>query len=384
MSSDVLSDRALNRATLARQLLLERSAMTPDVAVEHLVGLQAQNPLDPYLALWSRLQRLDPHEVVAMLEDRRLVRIVVMRGTIHLVTAARRRSCCVRSPNRCMDAELARHSQFAPVLVDVDLEPVMAYAAPAARRHAHGRNPAAGEPGRALPRPRRRGPRVRVPVPPAPGAGAAAGRVGQAAAGHLDAPRHLGRCSRCAAEPSLDDVAYRYLAAFGPATIADLTTWSRLTGLRAVMDRLRPRLRPFRDERGRELLDLPDAPRPDPDMPAPVRYLPEYDNLLLSHADRRRFAPPGDRGLAGATGPAKGTVLVDGHVQGIWRVETDKSSGAATAVVEHVAMPRRAQHAVEAEGRRALTVLAAGRDGTRRSPAADRLTDGQSRICWAR
>ncbi len=168
-----------------------------------------------------------------------------------------------------------------------------------------------------------------------------------------------------AAEPSLDDVAYRYLAAFGPATTADLTTWSRLTGLRAVMDRLRPSLRPFRDERGRELLDLPDAPRPDPDVPAPVRYLPEYDNLLLSHADRRRFAPPADRSLAGASGPAKGTVLVDGHVQGIWRVETDKSSGAATAVVEHVAMPRRVLHAVEAEGRRALTFWqpdATGRD----------------------
>ena len=187
-----------------------------------------------------------------------------------------------------------------------------------------------------------------------------------------------------AAEPSLDDVAYRYLAAFGPATTADLTTWSRLTGLRAVMDRLRPSLRPFRDERGRELLDLPDAPRPDPDVPAPVRYLPEYDNLLLSHADRRRFAPPADRSLAGATGPAKGTVLVDGHVQGIWRVETDKSLGRRDGGgrARRDAPPRPARGG----GRRKAgsDVLAAGRDGTRRSPAADRLTDGQSRICWAR
>ena len=149
------------------------------------------------------------------------------------------------------------------------------------------------------------------------------------------------------ADPSLDDVVLRYLAAFGPASVADATTWCRLTGLREVVERLRPQLVSFRDERGRELFDLPDAPRPDPRTPAPVRFLPEYDNVLLSHDDRSRFVAAADRALLGplwSTG--WGAVLQDGLVRGIWSRRDDE------LVVRHVPLQKRAQASVAAEGRR--------------------------------
>ena len=122
---EILSDRALNRATLDRQLLLRPSSLTPLRAVEHLVGLQAQNPFDPYLALWSRLTDFDPEAVGRMVESRELVRIVVMRGTIHLVTA--NDAPALRSLTQpVLDAEIVRHTEFAPLLADVDMAPVLA------------------------------------------------------------------------------------------------------------------------------------------------------------------------------------------------------------------------------------------------------------------
>ncbi len=114
----------------------------------------------------------------------------------------------------------------------------------------------------------------------------------------------------------------RFLGAFGPATVADASTWSRLTGLREVLERLRPHLRTFRDERGRELFDLPDAPRPDPGTPAPPRFLPEYDNVLLSHDDRSRFIDDEHRPfLFAGRGPHHGPVLVDGFLRGTWALD---------------------------------------------------------------
>jgi hypothetical protein len=161
--------------------------------------------------------------------------------------------------------------------------------------------------------------------------------------------------------PSIDAVMLRYLAAFGPASVADASTWSRLTGLREVFERLRPTLRTFRDERGRELFDLPDAPRPDPSTPAPPRFLPEYDNVLLSHDDRSRFlAEPGHRErLIAGSRPVKGTLLHDGMVRATWWLDDDRATGSTALVVDHVdALPARARSALEAEGRRLLQLLA--------------------------
>jgi hypothetical protein len=157
------------------------------------------------------------------------------------------------------------------------------------------------------------------------------------------------------ADPSLDAVVLRYLAAFGPASAADVTTWCRLTGLRAVVERLRPQLVSFRDERGRELFDLPAAPRPSEETPAPVRFLPEYDNVLLSHDDRGRFFDPADRAaLAQGWTIGWGSVLHDGLVVGVWRLEPE------ALVVRHVErLPKRALAAIAAEGRRLARFLEA-------------------------
>lgn len=351
-----LSQRALNRATLERQLLLRRSDMSVLDTVEHLVGLQAQEPQNPYTALWSRLERFQPQELSELLLDRKVVRILVMRGTIHLVSAD---DALLLRPltQPILDAQLNRHGVHAAALRGVDLGPVLEVArtllaerprssrelrAALAERFPDEDAAALAEACRHL--------LALVQVPPR-------GVWGKTVQVTLTtAESWLGR--PLAASPSIDDVMLRYIAAFGPAAVADASAWSRLAGLREVFERLRPRLRTFRDERGRELFDLPDAPRPDPDTPAPPRFLPEYDNVLLSHADRSRFY---SQPLAGIEGRILGTVLHDGFVCGVWRLERDKRS--ATLVITHGRLSKRATASVAAEGRRFLRFVAADADG---------------------
>ncbi|MDR3034035.1 MAG: winged helix DNA-binding domain-containing protein, partial [Kitasatospora sp.] len=157
---------------------------------------------------------------------------------------------------------------------------------------------------------------------------------------------------------SLDTLMLRYLAAFGPASVRDVQAWSGLTGLREVAGRLRPALRAFRDENGSELLDLPDAPRPDPGTPAPVRLVAEYDNLILSHADRARVVSESDRPrLYGRNGVFPGTVLVNGFVAGMWRVT--RPAGAVRLTVEPFGkISVRDRDAVTDEARRMLAFAA--------------------------
>ena len=362
MGVEVLSRQALNRATLERQLLLRRASRTALDAVEHLVGLQAQIPLNPYTGLWSRLERFRPDELAALLEERRVVRTVVIRATIHLVSAD---DCLRLRPlvQPVLHAELGRHPEFAPRLRGVDLEPVLAFA----RRLLAERPRTGGELRAALaerfpehdPAALAYACRCLLPLVQVPPRGVW-GRTAQVSSTTAEA--WLGR--PLAADPSIDDTVLRYLAAFGPATVADVATWSRLTALRAVVERLRPHLRTFRDERGRELFDLPDAPRPEPDTPAPPRFLPEYDNALLSHADRSRFRRDEERPRSGVTGPVHGMVLSDGLLCGSWRLERDRDTGSATLVVTQLErLTKRAGASVAAEGRRFLRFVAADADG---------------------
>jgi hypothetical protein len=191
-----------------------------------------------------------------------------------------------------------------------------------------------------------------VPLVQVPPRGLWGGR-GQPTVANLET--WLGR--RMGPTPSIDDVVRRYLRAFGPASTSDLRTWSGLTGLREVLDRLRPTLRTFQDERGRELFDVTDGPLPDPGTPAPVRYLPVYDNLVLAHDDRSRIVPP-EVGRALPIGQENiGSVLVEGFVGARWRLRRERRT--IRLSVELLRRVSRAALAdVEAEGARALDLLA--------------------------
>jgi hypothetical protein len=363
-SGRVLGRRALNRATLARQMLLRRDTRSPFEAVEHLVGMQAQNPHPPYVGLWTRLAGFRPDELSQLLLDRRVVRVAVMRGTVHLVTAA---DCLTLRPlvQSLYDRDLATNTTYAPALRGLDLDAVAA----AARDLLGGQHRTPQELGRLLAErwPDRdpaalahtaRGKLTLVQVPPR-GLWGASGRTTYATA-----ERWLGR--PVDPDPSLDDFVLRYLAAFGPASARDVQTWSGLTRLGPVVERLRPRLVTFRDEGGRELFDLPDAPRPDPDTTAPVRFLPEFDNVLMAHADRTRFATDEDRRrLFSRNGVMPGYLFVDGFLRGSWKIE--RGRGTATLVVRPFRrLAKRAAATVGNEGARLLRFAA----GPAAGPAA--------------
>ncbi len=359
----MLSRRALNRALLSRQLLLQRVDLPDEAgprraaviqAVEHLVGLQAQAPFPPYYGLWSRLGGFRPDDLAELITGRSVVRIALMRGTIHLVSA---RDCLPL--RRLVQPVLERGLQgtFGKQLGGADATAVAA----AGRELVESEPMTFSQLGGALaerwpdhpPAALAQAVRAHVPlvqVPPR----AVWGRAGQSL--HTSAEHWLGQPARPdsadPAHPQAETLAWlvtRYLGAFGPASARDVAAWSGLTGLRAVMDQLRPSLVTFRDEQGAELFDLPSAPRPGEEVPAPVRLAAEFDNLLLAHADRSRVVRP-DRLKRFYTinGIFPGSVLIDGFVAGMWRLASTKST--ATVTVELFgAVRERDQVAQEAE-----------------------------------
>jgi hypothetical protein len=279
-AGDRLDRRALNRATLARQLL-GRVELPVAETVARLGGRNAQDVEPPYLTLWARLAGFERDALTRALEDRAVVRGTLLRGTQHLWSV-----------------------QYLLPLVHP---------------------PPSGVWGRGGP----------VPL--------------------VLAEAWLGR--PLAAAGSAEGMILRYLAAFGPASVADIQAWSGLTRLREPTERLGGRLRRFRDERGRQLYDLPDAPRPDPGAPSPVRFLPPFDNLLLAHANRTRVMTDGVRRRVCDGAVVEPTVLVDGQVAAVWKLRRDGDR----AVVEVEPLGRLAgpeREAVAAEGLRLLRFAA--------------------------
>ncbi|MET9134259.1 winged helix DNA-binding domain-containing protein [Streptomyces antibioticus] len=317
-SAPVLDVRALNRATLERQLLLRPAAVSATEAVSHLLGLQAQNVRPPYYALAARLDGFRPEDLSAPMADRQVVRIVTMRSTIHTHTAD---DALTLRPlvQPARDREL---NAFRKGLAGVDLDVLAVLARDLVeeepRTMGQLREALSARWPEADPQSLGLAARCRLPLVQVTPRGLwdRSGQVALTTAEHW-----LGRPAEPA--PSPDDVVTRYLAAFGPASVKDMQTWAGLTRLRDAFERLRPRLLTFRDEYGVELFDLPEAPRPDPDIPAPPRFLPEFDNLLLSHADRTRVVPSGYRGRTWRGNQAYRTLLVDGFLAGVWRLEQD-------------------------------------------------------------
>jgi hypothetical protein len=355
----VLSSRDLNRALLARQLLLERATLAPLAALDHLVGMQAQVPTSPYIGLWSRLEGFDPRALGADVEERRAVRIALMRSTIHLVTADD--ALALRPVVAPVLARELRNRTWSVGLDGVDVEPALetgrafVEARPATsaeiRAHYAADWPAvnAASLAHAL-----RCLVALVQVPPR-GVWGKAGRPTLTTAEHW-----LGR--PVATDPAPDAAILRYLAAFGPASVADAQTWCGLQGLRAAFEGLRPRLRTYRDERGRELFDVADGPLPDPATPAPVRFLADYDNALLSHEDRSRIVRPIPWPRLGDNVSIP-TFLVDGFVAGYWKLER-AGRDAALAVHPLVPVSPVDERALLTEADRFLAFLAPG-PGTR-------------------
>jgi hypothetical protein len=348
----VLSRRQLNRSLLARQWLLERRAATAAEAIEHLVGMQAQEPFDPYTALWSRLEGFRAEELSDLIATKRAVRAPsMMRTTIHLFTA--RDWLRLRPVLQVVQEQGFRGSPFFRNLDGVDLDELGAEG----RRLLDERPRSGNDLGKAL---TERWPgrdpaslgyavRSRVPVVQVPPRGLWGKRGGPVlASGETWLGQPIGT------DDAPDEMILRYLAAFGPASAADAQTWCWRTRLGPVLERLRPQLRTFRDETGRELFDVPDAPFPDPDTPAPVRFFPTYDNIYLSHKDRRRIL---DDNASWTTAPSQfneifryGSFAVDGFVVGGWRFVRDAKAGRATVVaIPLTALPAAAQRDVEAE-----------------------------------
>ena len=310
MPERVLTLRELNRATLQRQLLLERKRLSPKAVIERLVGMQAQWPSAPYVGIWTRTTSFRAEALERELRSSAVVKATVMRQTLHLVT--RRDYALLRAAmsETNFPWETSEAKLLAPSVRSLtDGGPVSAAEGVAHIEREHGLT---GIDARRAWR---------------------AARIRAHLMHHHETAlwraRPEGRFVALEEPEQLDptearaEMFRRYFAAFGPASRRDLGAWSMMhvPEIQRALDRLEP-LRRFRDEQGRELLDVPRAPLPDQDVPAPVRFLPKWDNVLLAFHDRTRVLPePYRKRVIGMNGDVAQAFLVEGFVAGTWRVE---------------------------------------------------------------
>ncbi|MCE9595394.1 MAG: winged helix DNA-binding domain-containing protein [Planctomycetes bacterium] len=346
----VLTLRALNRATLARQMLLARERIGVVAAVERLAGMQAQVAKPPFIGLWTRVEGFERGALARTLADRKVVRATLMRGTLHLASARDYLTlrgalqpgltAGMRSILRQRADELDVPALLRAATAFFDDEP---RTFDELRDELLRRNPKIDERAAAY--------AVRTHLPLVQVATDDPWSF-PASADFATARKWLGKSPAVDADPA--PLIRRYLAAFGPASVADAQAWSGLAGLREAFERLRDELVVFRDERKRELFDLSDAPRPDEDTPAPPRFLPEFDNLVLAHDDRARVLDAAHRSLVVTKNlRVLATFLVDGRVAGTWEVERKKM--AATLVLAPFSkLAKSEREALSLEGERLL------------------------------
>jgi len=344
MTPPVLTNAELNRATLARQLLLERCAVAVPAAIEQLAGMQAQEPKHPFIGLWTRLEGFEEDALRRALQDREVVRSTLMRSTLHLFSAADYAALrmSLQPPMSVAQRVLGARSQ------GLDLDRVL----PAANTLLKGRALAFDEIRARLQEQfpevndRALGYAVRtllaLVMVPSENARWGFDRV----ACFAPAGEWL---SEPLAEEDAPALARRYLGAFGPASAKDIQVWSGVGGMKAVLDGMRDELIVFADERGRELFDLADAPRPGAGAAAPPRFLPEFDNLVLAHDDRSRVIADEHRPLVTTKNlRVKATFLLDGVVAGTWTIAIERKV-ATLSIAPFGSLPKRALKPLTAE-----------------------------------
>jgi hypothetical protein len=358
----VLGTRELNRTLLARQGLLARWHIPALEAVERLVGMQAQVPVDPYIGLWSRIANFDPGELGQAMRERRAVRASLMRATLH-VASDRDALALRRVVQPVLERAFWSGSPFGRNVRGVDLDELL-------------------QAGRELveDRPRTRAELRELLAPRWPGRDPDSLAMAityllplvqvtpRGVWGESGQPRWttmeswLGR--PLPAEAPTTDVLRRYLAAFGPASVSDIGSWSGLTRVRELIEPMRPQLRIFRDDAGRELFDVEDGAFADPDTPAPPRFLGQYDNVSLGHADRTRIVSEEHRQRLLSLGTADGWfsgLLIDGFGRAIWQLKRD-GERAVMLIRTLEPISRDEEMAVSEEATRLPGLLAPGSD----------------------